>query len=157
MSSAASGTMPDGADRYSRLSKLGSGTYGVVYRATDMLTGKRVALKKIRSDVWQRGLPATAIREISVLKELSHPNIVRYVCSSSWPLLPSAQCPLPTAGQYSTKLAWAASEHEMARCGVVPPMHDTCAPPPSLPPGCLKCSSATLGTCILSWSSWMAI
>lgn len=87
--------MPDGADRYSRLSKLGSGTYGVVYRATDMLTGKRVALKKIRSDVWQRGLPATAIREISVLKELSHPNIVRFVVRSSRGQLPSARCPLP--------------------------------------------------------------
>lgn len=35
-----------------------------------------VALKKVRVDAWDEGVPATALREIAVLKEISHDNIV---------------------------------------------------------------------------------
>lgn len=35
-----------------------------------------MALKKIRLDAEDEGIPSTAIREISLLKELSHENIV---------------------------------------------------------------------------------
>jgi len=38
-----------------------------------------VALKKIRLESEEEGVPSTAIREISILKELQHPNIVSYV------------------------------------------------------------------------------
>lgn len=55
------------------------GTYGVVYKATDKRTNKVVALKKIRLEAEDEGVPSTAIREISLLKELNDPNIVRYV------------------------------------------------------------------------------
>mmetsp|Transcript_25821 Transcript_25821/g.83614 ORF Transcript_25821/g.83614 Transcript_25821/m.83614 type:complete len:317 (+) Transcript_25821:1451-2401(+) len=64
-------------DRYQRLHKIGEGTYGVVYKARDKMTGETVALKKIRLDAEDEGIPSTAIREISLLKELQHPNIVR--------------------------------------------------------------------------------
>jgi serine/threonine protein kinase len=40
-------------------------------------TGEIVALKRIRLDSEDEGVPCTAIREISLLKELKHPNIVR--------------------------------------------------------------------------------
>jgi len=63
--------------KYQVLEKLGEGTYGVVYKAKDRVTGKTVALKKIRLDAEDEGVPATSIREISLLKELDHPNIVR--------------------------------------------------------------------------------
>ena len=36
-------------------------------------------MKRIRLDSDDEGVPCTAIREISLLKELTHPNIVRYV------------------------------------------------------------------------------
>jgi serine/threonine protein kinase len=36
-----------------------------------------VALKKIRLESEEEGIPSTAIREISLLKELNHPNIVK--------------------------------------------------------------------------------
>ena len=39
-------------------------------------TGEIVAMKKIRLESEDEGVPSTAIREISLLKELQHPNIV---------------------------------------------------------------------------------
>jgi serine/threonine protein kinase len=61
---------------YEKQEKLGEGTYGVVYKALDKRTGETVALKKIRLDQEDEGLPATAVREISILRDLKHPNIV---------------------------------------------------------------------------------
>jgi len=63
-------------ERYEKLEKIGEGTYGVVYKAQDS-TGGIYALKTIRLDAEDEGIPSTAIREISLLKELQHPNIVR--------------------------------------------------------------------------------
>ena len=63
-------------DRYQKLEKLGEGTYGVVYKAQDKVTGEFVALKKIRLEKEDDGVPSTAIREISLLKTLKHPNVV---------------------------------------------------------------------------------
>ena len=60
------------------MEKLGEGTYGVVYKAVDKVTGEVVALKKIRLEKEDDGVPSTAIREISLLKNLKHPNIVEY-------------------------------------------------------------------------------
>jgi len=58
------------------LDKLGEGTYGVVYKCKDIVTGEIVALKKIRLEKEDDGVPSTAIREISLLKGIKHPNIV---------------------------------------------------------------------------------
>lgn len=48
-----------------------SGTYGVVYKSQDKRTGKFVAMKKIRLESEDEGIPATAIREISMLREVA--------------------------------------------------------------------------------------
>lgn len=66
-------------DRYEKLEVVGEGTYGVVYKAKDTQTGEIYALKKIKLETEQEGIPSTAIREIALLKELQHPNIVRLV------------------------------------------------------------------------------
>ena len=63
-------------DNYEKLEKIGEGTYGIVYKGRDKLSGQIVALKKIRLETEDEGVPSTAIREISLLKELDHPNIV---------------------------------------------------------------------------------
>ncbi|RNE94946.1 cell division related protein kinase 2, partial [Trypanosoma conorhini] len=55
---------------------LGEGTYGVVYRAVDKATGQIVALKKVRLDRTEEGIPQTALREVSILQEIHHPNVV---------------------------------------------------------------------------------
>lgn len=54
------------------------GTYGVVYKGRNKTTGQVVAMKKIRLESEEEGVPSTAVREISLLKELQHPNVVRY-------------------------------------------------------------------------------
>lgn len=61
---------------YEKLEKVGEGTYGVVYKAQDA-SGEIYALKTIRLEAEDEGIPSSAIREISLLKELHHPNIVR--------------------------------------------------------------------------------
>ena len=66
-------------DKYEKLEMIGEGTYGVVYKARDIETGEIYALKKIRLESEDEGIPSTAIREIALLKELQHPNIVRLV------------------------------------------------------------------------------
>mmetsp|Transcript_60097 Transcript_60097/g.127321 ORF Transcript_60097/g.127321 Transcript_60097/m.127321 type:complete len:303 (+) Transcript_60097:72-980(+) len=63
-------------EQYEKLEKVGEGTYGVVYKAQDA-QGEIYALKTIRLEAEDEGIPSTAIREISLLKELQHPNIVR--------------------------------------------------------------------------------
>lgn len=63
--------------KFQKIEKIGEGTYGVVYKARDRDTGKFIALKKIRLESEAEGVPSTAIREIALLKELRHPNIVR--------------------------------------------------------------------------------
>lgn len=66
--------------RYQKIEKpgsnLGEGTYGVVYKARDVQTDEIVALKRIRLEVEDEGIPSTALREISLLRELTHKNIV---------------------------------------------------------------------------------
>ncbi|CAG8706649.1 1891_t:CDS:2, partial [Acaulospora morrowiae] len=65
------------SENYIKREKIGEGTYGVVYRAQDQRTGRLVALKKMRLETFQNeGLPTTAIREISILKQMTHDNIV---------------------------------------------------------------------------------
>ena len=56
---------------------IGEGTYGVVYKARVRSTGEILALKRIRLEQEEEGVPSTAIREISMLKELRHENIVK--------------------------------------------------------------------------------
>lgn len=62
--------------RYQKLEKLGEGTYGRVYKALDQKTNEHVALKLVKMDPADEGVPATTLREVSVLKTLKHETIV---------------------------------------------------------------------------------
>lgn len=62
--------------QFKQLEKLGNGTYATVYKGLNKTTGTYVALKEVKLDS-EEGTPSTAIREISLMKELKHDNIVR--------------------------------------------------------------------------------
>jgi serine/threonine protein kinase len=64
-------------EQYEVLDKLGEGQYGTVYRARSLATASFVALKKIKLQDGDEGVPSSAIREIAFLRELRHPNIVQ--------------------------------------------------------------------------------
>lgn len=68
-------------DRFTNIQQIGEGTYGIVYKgymkgSGGSSSGELIALKQIRLADEDEGVPSTAIREISLLKELSHPNVV---------------------------------------------------------------------------------
>uniref|UniRef100_A0A8C6WVE6 cyclin-dependent kinase n=1 Tax=Neogobius melanostomus TaxID=47308 RepID=A0A8C6WVE6_9GOBI len=62
-------------ETYIKLDKLGEGTYATVFKGRSKLTENLVALKEIRLE-HEEGAPCTAIREVSLLKDLKHANIV---------------------------------------------------------------------------------
>jgi len=63
--------------KYQKIEKIGEGTYGTVFKAKNQETGEVVALKKVQLDDDDEGVPSSALREICILKELKHKNIVR--------------------------------------------------------------------------------
>jgi len=63
--------------KYEKLEKIGEGTYGTVFKAKNKETQEIVALKQVRLDDDDEGVPSSALREICLLKELKHRNIVR--------------------------------------------------------------------------------
>jgi len=63
-------------DKYSKEDIAGQGTYGVVYKATEKATTNKVAIKKLRIQKAEDGVGFSAYREIKMLQELKHPNIV---------------------------------------------------------------------------------
>ena len=61
--------------RYRTERKIGEGAFGAVFRARDLQTGELVAVKRVRlRDT--RNLPVNALRELSVLRRLEHPNVL---------------------------------------------------------------------------------
>lgn len=61
---------------YTKTHKLGEGTYGAVFRAIDKSNNEVVVLKVIKMDQEEDGVPANSLREVSILKNLNHANIV---------------------------------------------------------------------------------
>lgn len=62
---------------YEVTTKLGEGTFGVVSKGRSKRTGAVVALKMILMHNEKDGFPITALREIKLLKMLSHPNVLK--------------------------------------------------------------------------------
>ncbi|KAL5543824.1 hypothetical protein UlMin_007608 [Ulmus minor] len=71
------GWTPRRANSFERLAKIGQGTYSNVYKARDLITGKIVALKKVRFDNLEPESVKFMAREILVLRKLDHPNVLK--------------------------------------------------------------------------------
>ncbi|KEY64296.1 hypothetical protein S7711_06342 [Stachybotrys chartarum IBT 7711] len=64
-------------DKYQKLNDIEEGTYGWVARATEVSTGRIVALKRLKLMPSDRdGLPVTGLREIQILRSCNHGNVV---------------------------------------------------------------------------------
>ncbi|XP_025912719.1 cyclin-dependent kinase 4 [Apteryx rowi] len=78
--------------QYEPVAEIGVGAYGTVYKARDLQSGKFVALKNVRVQTTENGLPLSTVREVALLKRLEHfdhPNIVRMIglpVEDDWPL-----------------------------------------------------------------------
>ena len=61
---------------YDKLAKIGEGTHGSVFKAKNRATKELVAIKPFYIDQ-EIGVPTSALREMCVLKQLSHPNVTK--------------------------------------------------------------------------------
>lgn len=117
---------------YEKLEKLGEGTFGEVYKAKQKNTNQIVAIKKIFHHNEKEGFPLTALREMGILKNLDHENIIEVVdmayepssnssgsISEKKPLAfskgPSSSSLLPTAGVWSMVTPY--MDHDL--CGLL--------------------------------------
>lgn len=66
-------------ENYRVTKELGSGTFGVVHMAEQKGTGRIVAIKKIKSERADEGINFTAVREIKLLREFRHENVIELV------------------------------------------------------------------------------
>ncbi|CAK9168461.1 unnamed protein product [Ilex paraguariensis] len=71
------GWLPRRADSFEKIDKIGQGTYSNVYKAKDTITGKIVALKKVRFDNLEPESVKFMAREIIILRRLDHPNVIK--------------------------------------------------------------------------------
>lgn len=79
-SSRGSGNSPEWLQQYDLLGKIGEGTYGLVFLAKIKSCGnKPIAIKKFKQSKDGDGISPTAIREIMLLREISHENVVKLV------------------------------------------------------------------------------
>lgn len=65
--------------RYEKINFIGEGQFATVYKARDKETNREVAIKKIKIGTAQEaqdGVNRTALREIKLLQELHHDNVI---------------------------------------------------------------------------------
>ncbi|KAG6005488.1 hypothetical protein E4U21_007882 [Claviceps maximensis] len=64
-------------ENYDKLNDIEEGTYGWVARGVQRSSGKVVALKRLKLEPSDgSGLPVTGLREIQILQDCNHPNVV---------------------------------------------------------------------------------
>ncbi|XP_015921945.2 cyclin-dependent kinase-like 4 isoform X2 [Parasteatoda tepidariorum] len=66
-------------ERYEKISKIGEGSYGVVFKCRNRENGQLVAIKKYVETEDDPLIKKIALREIRMLKQLKHPNLVNLI------------------------------------------------------------------------------
>uniref|UniRef100_A0A7N8X7X8 cyclin-dependent kinase n=1 Tax=Mastacembelus armatus TaxID=205130 RepID=A0A7N8X7X8_9TELE len=84
-------------DSFQKVEKIGEGTYGVVYKAKNKLTGETVALKKIRLDTLRDVIHTE--NKLYLVFEFLHQDLKKFMDSS-----PVAGIPLPLVKSYLFQL-----------------------------------------------------
>ncbi|XP_032353273.1 cyclin-dependent kinase-like 4 isoform X2 [Camelus ferus] len=65
--------------KYEKLAKIGEGSYGVVFKCRNKTSGQVVAIKKFVESEDDPVVKKIALREIRMLKQLKHPNLVNLI------------------------------------------------------------------------------
>lgn len=71
------GWVPRRLDSFEKLGQVGQGAYSSVHKARDLQTGKIVALKKVRFSPSDAESVRFMAREIYILRQLDHPNVMK--------------------------------------------------------------------------------
>ncbi|KAK4256187.1 hypothetical protein QN277_009084 [Acacia crassicarpa] len=71
------GLVPRRLDSFEKLGQVGQGAYSSVHKALDLLTGKIVAMKKVRFSPSDAESVRFMAREIYILRQLDHPNVMK--------------------------------------------------------------------------------
>ncbi|GAB1301358.1 Cyclin-dependent kinase-like 4 [Apodemus speciosus] len=66
-------------EKYEKLAKIGEGSYGVVFKCRNKSSGQVVAIKKFVESEDDPVVRKIALREIRMLKQLKHPNLVNLI------------------------------------------------------------------------------
>lgn len=69
----------DRMEKYEKIGKIGEGSYGVVFKCRNKETTQLVAIKKFVESEDDPLIKKIAMREIRMLKQLKHPNLVRLI------------------------------------------------------------------------------
>ncbi|MBI4956218.1 MAG: protein kinase [Myxococcales bacterium] len=71
-------------DRFVIEARVGGGASGDIYKGVDVTTGETVALKLLRQTA-PESERTRFLREVAVVADLRHPNIVNYIAHGTWP------------------------------------------------------------------------
>lgn len=109
----------DVAEKYEKVSRIGKGTFGEVFRAKNKKTKKEVALKRILMENENEGFPITALREIKLLRTYRDDFVVNLieVCRSTT---------LDDKGKPISYLVFDFCHHDLA--GLIQEAHDKIKP-----------------------------
>uniref|UniRef100_A0A914EJZ6 cyclin-dependent kinase n=1 Tax=Acrobeloides nanus TaxID=290746 RepID=A0A914EJZ6_9BILA len=66
-------------DKYEKLGKIGEGSYGIVFKCRNRETDQIVAIKKFVETDDDPQIKKIALREIRMLRQLKHPNLVNLI------------------------------------------------------------------------------
>ncbi|XP_063085513.1 cyclin-dependent kinase-like 4 isoform X2 [Cavia porcellus] len=66
-------------EKYEKLAKIGEGSYGAVFKCRNKSSGQVVAIKKFMESEDDPVVKKIALREIRMLKQLKHPNLVNLI------------------------------------------------------------------------------
>lgn len=68
-----------GLENYEVLEKMGEGAFSVVYKARHLVSNKLVAIKVLRKFQMDRSQKQAVLKEVTIMRQLKHPNIVRFI------------------------------------------------------------------------------